>query len=105
MSIISTEHRPGILEKNKTLESQLAYTKGPKLEESTHARLFFGPGGDLVAKGAKAQLQDADVWLLDGENSAEHIWNKIEPAWVEEQKKPKCASNSNPECFSNNLIL
>lgn len=89
MSIIATEHRPGILEKNKTLEAQLEYIKGPKLDESTGARVFFGPGGDLVATGSKKQLQDADVWLLDDDNSAEHIWNKIEPAWREEQKKAK----------------
>jgi hypothetical protein len=89
MSLIATEHRPGILEKNKTLEAQLEYVRGPKLDESMSARLFFGPGGTLVSKGAKTQLQDADVWLLDDDNSAEHIWDKIEPAWREEQKKPK----------------
>ncbi len=89
MSIIANEHRPGILEKNKTVEAQLTYIKGPLLSEATNDRLFFGPGGDLVSKGSKKTLQDEDVWLLDSENSAEHIWSKVEPAWREEQKKPK----------------
>lgn len=51
--------------------------------------MFFGPGGDLVAVGAKSPLRNDQIWTLDEENKAERIWEKLEPFWCEEKLKSK----------------
>lgn len=89
MSVIAAEHHPGILEKNQTIETQKLYINGPDLSDASVDRTFFGPGGDLVAEGAKAPLRHEQIWTLDEENKAERIWEKLEPFWREEKLKAK----------------
>eukprot|EP00029_Vermamoeba_vermiformis_P003040 TRINITY_DN133_c1_g2_i1.p1 TRINITY_DN133_c1_g2~~TRINITY_DN133_c1_g2_i1.p1 ORF type:complete len:1304 (-),score=377.00 TRINITY_DN133_c1_g2_i1:6-3917(-) len=89
MSIIADVHTPGVLEKNSTNENLLNFVSGPKLPESTGARIFFASGGDLIEKGSKATLKEDDVWALDYENTCDHIWNKLMPLYEAELKKPK----------------
>jgi hypothetical protein len=47
------------------------------------------PAGDLISKGWKHNLHQDEVWKLDEDNTAERIWNKLQPVWEEELKKPK----------------
>lgn len=113
MSVIAAEHHPGILEKNKvldfklrtlvhnsisasesnitlqTIEEQQAHITGPILNDSTHSRLFFTPAGELVSQGWRAPLREEQVWRLDEENTADRIWEKLQPEWTAELKKPK----------------
>jgi ATP-binding cassette subfamily C (CFTR/MRP) protein 1 len=89
MSVIATEHRPGILEKNQDLETQASFIKGPALNDTSGDRIFFSPAGDLISKGWKKSLSQDEVWRLDEENTAERIWDKLQPVWEEEKKKPK----------------
>jgi hypothetical protein len=43
----------------------------------------------MVKEGAKKTLEEDEVWQLDSENTSEHIWAKLAPVWLEEQKKAK----------------
>lgn len=103
MSVIAAEHHPGLLEKNQVrmlrfvrltnadqdLETQASFIKGPALNDTSSDRIFFSPAGDLISKGWKKSLTQDEVWRLDEENTAERIWDKLQPVWEEEQKKPK----------------
>ena len=73
----------------QTIETQKLYINGPDLSDASVDRTFFGPGGDLVAEGAKAPLRHEQIWTLDEENKAERIWEKLEPFWREEKLKAK----------------
>ncbi len=74
---------------DQDLETQESFIKGPPLSDGPGERIFFTPAGDLISKGWKKSLHQDEVWRLDEENTAERIWDKLQPAWEEEKKKPK----------------
>ncbi len=102
--LVALEHIPRLLEQNKVRDSiqrailtlwvqdeeaQNKYIVGKQLNSSLNARAFFNSASPVVRKGNNSPIVDADVWRLDEENTASHIWSRIEPEWEAEKAKPE----------------
>eukprot|EP00029_Vermamoeba_vermiformis_P010609 TRINITY_DN5616_c1_g1_i1.p1 TRINITY_DN5616_c1_g1~~TRINITY_DN5616_c1_g1_i1.p1 ORF type:complete len:1339 (+),score=376.87 TRINITY_DN5616_c1_g1_i1:80-4096(+) len=87
--LIDPEHRPGILERNKDVETQEQYIVGNRYPENSNSRLLFGSASKIIKKGWKEGIQREDLWRLDEDDSARGLWTTFEPIWSEELKKSR----------------